>query len=86
MDWGFIFERTFSTMFGVEVMVFEIQRPSALSLGVDFLVPLSAPKDPSDLIAAGLVRPGRGSTQDPTSLQPASSGNIATLPDFSMTA
>jgi branched-chain amino acid transport system permease protein len=33
MDWGFIFERTFSTMFGVEVMVFAM---AAVGLNVQF--------------------------------------------------
>ncbi len=33
MDWGFIFERTFSTMFGVEVMVFAL---AAVGLNVQF--------------------------------------------------
>ena len=33
MDWGFILERTFSTMFGVEVMVFAL---AAVGLNVHF--------------------------------------------------
>ena len=33
MDWGFIFERTISTMFGVEVMVFAL---AAIGLNVHF--------------------------------------------------
>ena len=45
----------------VEVLVIEIQRPSAFALGVDFLVPVSNPKDPSDLIAAVISRPGGSS-------------------------
>ncbi len=51
----------------VEVLVLEIQRPSAYALGMDFLVPLANAKDPSDLIAAVTSRPdGRADVTQPS--------------------
>ena len=45
----------------VEALIFEIQRPSSFALGVDFFLPVSNPKGPTDLLAAvGTNLPSQG--------------------------